>query len=244
MEAEAPFLVGLLMEKLGLPQINETLLMSWLVMLFILIFCLAITASLKLIPKTTQCLLEIGVEYLYELTKSVIGHKDAKFFFPLIGTLGLYILFSNLAGLIPGFKAPTGDLNTTLALALIVFVLTHFLGIKRKGLKNYLKHYVGPMPWLAPLMIPTHIMGELAKPFSLSIRLFANMLAKHLIIGTLALLIIIFSKDVLLFLKTIGIPIILPPIVMALGILTCFIQTFVFVLLSMIYISIAIEEEH
>lgn len=240
---EAPFLPGLLMQKLGLPHINDTLLMTWGIMLIIVIFGLVITVSLKLIPNRKQAILEIVVEYLYDLSKSIIG-KDAIFFLPLIGTLALFILFSNLAGLIPGLKSPTANWNTTIALALIVFVLTHFFGIKRKGLKGYLKHYIGPIWWLAPLMIPTHIMGELAKPFSLSIRLFANMLAKHLIIGVLSLLIILFSKDLVLFVKTIGIPVMLPPVVMGLGVLTCFIQAFVFVLLSMIYIGTAMEEEH
>lgn len=240
---EAPFLPGLLMQKLGLPHINDTILMTWGIMLIIVIFGLVITVSLKLIPNRMQAILEIVIEYLYDLSKSIIG-KDARFFLPLIGTLALFILFSNLAGLIPGLKSPTANWNTTIALALIVFVLTHFFGIKRKGLKGYLKHYIGPIWWLAPLMIPTHIMGELAKPFSLSIRLFANMLAKHLIIGVLSLLIILFSKDLVLFIKTIGIPVLLPPVVMGLGVITCFIQTFVFVLLSMIYIGTAMKEEH
>jgi len=256
MKAEAPFLfqflVNWLNQLLGrwIP-INDTIVMTWIISLGLMIWALVSGASLKIIPQGFQNLLEILVEQVLQLLEGLMGHKKAKFFLPLMGTLTLFILFSNLIGLIPGLKAPTGDWNTTIALALIVFCLTQFFGIKEKGLFNYMKHFVYPCTtwryWIFPffplLIFTVHIIGEIAKPFSLSIRLFANMMSKHMIIGCLALLIVLFSKKLILFAQTLFIPLFLPPIVMLLGVLTCLIQTFVFVFLAMIYISIAIEEE-
>lgn len=248
MEAEAPFLLQFLVN--GLNQvlgryipITDTVVMTWLISLGLIIFAVVSCASLKIVPKGFQNLLEVLVEQILQLSEGMMGHKKAKFFLPLMGTLTLFILISNLIGLIPGLKAPTGNWNTTIALALIVFILTHFFGIKEKGLIGYFKHFVGPIWWLAPLMVPIHLIGELAKPFSLSIRLFANMMSKHMALGCLALLIVIFSKKAILFVQTLFIPLFLPPVIMILGVLTCFIQTFVFVFLSMVYISIAMEEE-
>lgn len=248
MEAEAPFLLQFLVN--GLNQvlgryipITDTVVMTWLISLGLIILAVVSCASLKIVPKGFQNLLEVLVEQILQLSEGMMGHKKAKFFLPLMGTLTLFILISNLIGLIPGLKAPTGNWNTTIALALIVFILTHFFGIKEKGLIGYFKHFVGPIWWLAPLMVPIHLIGELAKPFSLSIRLFANMMSKHMALGCLALLIVIFSKKAILFVQTLFIPLFLPPVIMILGVLTCFIQTFVFVFLSMVYISIAMEEE-
>lgn len=248
MEAEAPFLFQFLVDWLNqvlgkyIP-ITDAIVMTWLISLGLIILALVSSTSLKIIPKGCQNILEILIEQILQLLESVMGHKKAKFFLPLMGTLTLFILTSNLIGLIPGLKAPTGNWNTTIALALIVFILTHFFGIKEKGLIGYFKHFVGPIWWLAPLMVPIHLIGEIAKPFSLSIRLFANMMSKHMALGCLALLIVIFSKKAILFAQTLFIPLFLPPVIMILGVLTCFIQTFVFVFLAMVYISIAMEEE-
>ncbi|MEW6607847.1 MAG: F0F1 ATP synthase subunit A [bacterium] len=248
MEAEAPFLfqflVNWLNQYLGnyIP-INATIVMTWLISLGLIGFALVTCSSLKMVPRGLQNLLELLVEQVLQLLEGIMGHKKAKFFLPLMGTLTLFILISNLIGLIPGLKAPTSDWNTTIALAMIVFILTHFFGIKQKGLIGYFKHFVGPIWWLAPLMVPIHLIGEIAKPFSLSIRLFANMMAKHMTLGCLALLLVLFSKKTILFVQTLFIPVFLPPIVMLLGVLTCLIQTFVFVFLAIVYISIAMEEE-
>lgn len=248
MEAEAAFLFQFLVDWLNqvlgkyIP-ITDTIVMTWLISLGLMVLAIVSSASLKIIPKGFQNLLEILIEQILQLLESVMGHKKAKFFLPLMGTLTLFILTSNLIGLIPGLKAPTANWNTTIALALIVFILTHFFGLKEKGLIGYCKHFAGPIWWLAPLMVPIHLIGEIAKPFSLSIRLFANMMSKHMTLGCLALLIVIFSKKTILFAQTLFIPLFLPPIIMILGVLTCFIQTFVFVFLAMVYISIAMEEE-
>lgn len=248
MEAEAPFLLQFLVDWLNqllgkwIP-INDTIVMTWIISVGLIIFAIVSCISLKIVPRGLQNLLEILIEQVLQLLENIMGHKKAKFFLPLMGTLTLFILISNLIGLIPGLRAPTADWNTTIALALIVFILTQFFGIKEKGLIGYFKHFTGHIWWLAPLMILIHLVGELAKPFSLSIRLFVNMMSKHMVLGCLAFLIVILSKNPILFLQTGFIPLILPPFVLVLGVLTCLIQTFVFVLLSTIYISIAMEEE-
>lgn len=248
MKAEAPFLFHFLVNWLNqifgkwIP-INDTIVMTWIVGIGLIVFAIIVGSSLKVVPKGLQNLLELLVEQLLQLLEGMMGKKKARFLLPLMGSLALFILISNLIGLIPGLKAPTGDWNTTIALALIVFILTHFFGIKEKGIIGYLKHFVGPVRWLAPVMIPIHLIGEIAKPFSLSIRLFANMMTKHMTVSCLALLIVLFSKKIILFVQTLFIPLFLPPVVMFLGILTCLIQTFVFVFLAMVYISIAMEEE-
>jgi F-type H+-transporting ATPase subunit a len=248
MEAEAPFLFHFLVNYLNqifgrwIP-VNDTIVMTWIICIGLIVFALIVCSSLKIVPRGLQNLLELLVEQVLQLLEGMMGKKKAKFFLPLMGTLALFILVSNLIGLIPGLKAPTGDWNTTIALALIVFILTHFFGIKEKGIIGYFKHFVGPIWWLAPLLVPIHLIGEIAKPFSLSIRLFANMMAKHMTLGCLALLIVLFSKKIILFAQTLFIPLLLPPVIMLLGILTCLIQTFVFVFLAIVYISIAMEEE-
>ncbi|MEW6097233.1 MAG: F0F1 ATP synthase subunit A [bacterium] len=248
MEAEAAFLLQFLVNWLNqlcgkwIP-VNDTIVMTWIVSIGLIIFAIAACSSLKIVPKGLQNLLEILIEEVLKLLEGMMGHEKAKFFLPLMGTLTLFILISNLIGLIPGLKAPTADWNTTIALALIVFILTHFFGIRKKGVIGYFKHFVGPIWWLAPLMIPVHLIGEIAKPFSLSIRLFVNMMSKHLLLGCLSFLIVMFSKKLILFAQTLFIPLFLPPFVMGLGILTCLIQTFIFVFLATIYISLAMEEE-
>jgi len=247
-EAEAPFLFQFLVnwtkQIFGkwIP-INDTIVMTWVVSVGLIIFAIVACSSLKIVPKGLQNILEILVEQVLQVLEGMMGYKKAKFFLPLMGTLTLFILISNLIGLIPGLKAPTSDWNTTIALALLIFILTQFFGIKERGMIGYFKHFAGSIWWLAPLMIIIHLIGEVAKPFSLSLRLFANMMAKHMILGCLALLIVMFSKNIILFAQTVFIPLILPPFVMVLGVLTCLIQTFIFVLLSIIYISVAMEEE-
>jgi F-type H+-transporting ATPase subunit a len=151
-----------------------------------------------------------------------------------------------MMGLIPGLRAPTANWSTTIGLALVVFVSTHVFGIKEKGILKYLSEFIGPAWYLAIITIPINIIDHLARVLSLSLRLFANMMAKHCILTLLALTLIILSAKPVLLLQTLGIPVMLLPIVMGLGIITCFIQAFIFTLLSLIYISEAttLEEKH
>ena len=173
---------------------------------------------------------ELFSEMVLRFLDDILGHRGREFL-PLIGTLGFFILFSNLLGLVPGFLPPTDNLNTTVACALVVFFATHYYGVKAHGIK-YLRHFLGPVLWLSPLMLPIEIISHLARVLSLSMRLFGNIMADHMLLSlTLAAPLIL--------------PLFLSPLSMVLGVFVSLIQTFIFMLLSMIYISLAVEEaEH
>jgi len=204
---------------------------SWVATAIILILAVLASRSLKLIPSGVQNLVEVIIEFFLDMVDTSIGHMGRKFF-PFIATLGMYILVSNLLGLIPGCEAPTGNLNTTIALALPVFFVTHYYGIKMHKL-SYIKHFVGPIRSLPalPLMIlmfVIELIGHFARPLTLSVRLFGNMVAKHKIILILLLLS----------------PAVVPTAILALGVLVSVIQAFVFVLLTTLYLAGAVEEAH
>jgi F-type H+-transporting ATPase subunit a len=183
----------------------------------------------RLIPNervSIQNIFEVLTETLIGLMRDIIGPHSERFF-PLIGTLTLFIFFSNVLGLIPGFLPPTNNLNTTLACALAVFFYYNYWGFKEHGMK-YIKHFLGPIWWLSPLMFPIEVISHLARPLSLSLRLFGNITGDHLVL-MMALLI----------------PIVVPALALGLGIFVAIIQTLIFIFLSMMYISLAlIEEEH
>jgi len=179
-------------------------------------------------PSRIQHLLEVVLEALQGLMKEVIG-RDTRHFLPIIGALAFYILFSNLIGMIPGFLSPTANLNITASCAICVFVYYNYHGLRTHGLVNYLKHFAGPVWWLAWLLFPIEIVSHAARPFSLSMRLFGNIFAEELIAGSL-------NKYVFPFLASIP--------VMFLGLFASTIQAFIFVLLTMVYISGAVEVAH
>jgi F-type H+-transporting ATPase subunit a len=155
-----------------------------------------------------------------------MGHHGLRFF-PLIATIGFFILFSNLIGLVPGFDSPTGSLNTTIAMALVVFFLTHIVGVQMQGMK-YFKQFLGPVWWLIPLMMPIEIISHLSRPLSLSVRLFGNISGGHIVVAVIFVLV----------------PLLIPLPILILKILISIIQTLVFMLLSMMYIAGAMEEHH
>jgi len=169
---------------------------------------------------------EVACESILNLMESIIGH-DAKKFFPLIATLFIYIFVNNLLGVIPGFLPPTDNINTTLACGVVVFFYFNYVGIKEQGLIPYLKHFGGPIIFLAPLMFIIEMIGVLVRPVSLALRLFGNITGDHMVLG-------IFSDLV---------PIGVPVIFLALGIFVSFIQAFVFSLLSTIYVSLALPHD-
>jgi len=196
--------------------------------LLIVLFGLA-SRNLKPVPSKRQSLLEMIFETFEGLLVDTIGEQGKKYL-PMIASVGLFILFCNLIGLIPGFMSPTSKLNVTVGCALSVFVYYHWQGIKAQGLFKYLKHFMGPIPLLAPLMIPIEIISHFSRPVSLSIRLFGN----------------IFAEELLILIMASIIPFFLPLPFMAVAIFTSLIQAFVFVLLACIYIAGAVvhEEEH
>jgi F-type H+-transporting ATPase subunit a len=173
-------------------------------------------------------LFETLADTIFNLMASVMGEKGARKYLPLIGTLFFFILFSNLLALIPGFLPPTDTLKTNLALALLIFLLTHVFGVKEHGLK-YFKHFMGPVWWLAPLMIPIEIVSHLARPVSLSMRLLGNIAADHAVV--LAFFAII--------------PFLVPVPFLVMGVFVSVVQAVVFSLLSTVYIDQAVaHEEH
>lgn len=205
---------------------------AFLASIILIIVALLIRKSIHLVPTGVQNFIEIMVESLLKLSEDNIGHRWGKYFFPLIGTIGLYILVCNFMGLIPGFTAPTSNINTTASMAIPVFLATHYYGIKAHGIK-YINHFLGPIRSLAalPLMIMmffVEFIGHLVRPVTLSVRLFGNMIAKHMILFALGLLA----------------PVIIPVAILGLGVLVSLIQAFVFVLLTTLYLAGAVEEAH
>jgi len=174
---------------------------------------------------------ELLVEMLLGMMTNIIG-KDARRYFPLIGSLALYILVSNLLGLIPGFAPPTDNLNTTAGCGLLVFLYYNYQGFRVNGI-GHLVHMANPVgAWwgwfLAPLMFPVELIGHLARPLSLSLRLMGNMIGDHAVIFAFAGLV----------------PILLPVPFYLLGFLVCLIQTAVFCILATVYIGLAVQKAH
>ncbi len=206
---------------------------DYLVMVIVVAVLLTVLLGLMsrkpaLVPRTRQNIAEMIVQMFEGLIVDTVGPEGRKYL-PVVATVGLFVFGCNMIGLIPGFMSPTSKLNVTLGCALVVFFYYHAQGVKAQGLK-YFKHFMGPIPALAPLMIPIEIISHFSRPVSLSMRLFGNIFAEELLIVIMASII----------------PFFLPLPFMAVAIFTSLIQSFVFVLLSCIYISgaVAHEEEH
>lgn len=200
---------------------------SWLVMLILIISAVLFVRGIQLIPNKGQNFFEVLIDGLEKFMVEITG-PEGRFFFPFIGTVFLYILVSNLIGLIPGLNSPTANLNTTLSMALCTFVYTHIIGIKFHGVK-YIKHFMGPVWWLAPLMMPIELIGHLARIMSLSVRLFGNIFGKEMVLTILFGLAGLYLA---------------PLPILFLGILVSFIQALVFMLLSIMYFVGSMEHAH
>ncbi|MEK6655113.1 MAG: F0F1 ATP synthase subunit A [Thermodesulfobacteriota bacterium] len=199
---------------------------SWFVMAMLALCSFLATRRMDILPGRFQNVMEAIIGGFDDLLIETMGPEGRKFF-PLIATLGLYILTSNLLGLLPGFESPTANLNTTVSMAVVVFVMTHVVGIRAHGLK-YVKHFMGPVWWLTPLMMPIEIISHLSRPLSLSVRLFGNIMGEDIVLAVVLLLV----------------PLLVPLPVFVLMIFTSLIQTLVFMLLTMMYIAGAMEEAH
>ncbi len=234
-----------------LPWVWDHVLYTWFVMLILLGVTWAATRNLSLVPRGAQNFVEVILEQFIQMIDDVIG-PEGRQYLPLIATLGLFILTSNLIGLIPGFISPTGNLMTTAACALVVFFAYHYIGIKTQGLAHYLKHFMGPVPALAPLMIPIETISHLARPLSLTLRLFGNMFGGHVLLaiifflmgldgligwalsGSAAGVVVGGVGGVVMIVFTVG-------FLYPLKILVSFLQAFIFVMLTMLYIAGALE---
>ncbi len=211
---------------------QEWIILSHFVLVIGIIFIISrmATRKLQLVPTGSQNVMETFVGGIISMGADTMGEKNARTYMPLIGSLALVIFISNMIGVIPGFEAPTSNINFTLSLALIVFVYYNYLGIKKNGFVNYFKHFMGPMPVLAPLMFPIEIISHISRIISLSFRLFGS----------------IRGDDMFLMVLLMLVPWILP--LPGFFLLTAFgfLQAFIFSILTYVYIagSIMMEEEH
>ncbi len=250
---ELPNLISVLNEYLLSGTSVGAFLQRWENVIFSLLIVALITtiarlASRKpqLIPRGLQNATEMVVEELEKFIVGVIGPHGRRFV-PFLGTLFLYILFMNFAGLVPLLKSPTSNVNQTIALALCVFAYVQFTALRENGIRGYVDHLMGAprsaLQWsFVPLMLPIHVIGELAKPLSLSLRLFGNVTGEDILI----LIFVGLGVAVLSFSHLpVGIPLQLPFVFLA--ILTSFIQALVFMLLSTLYFAMMLphkEDEH
>lgn len=225
---------GLNVEEMGHVFLGATIMVG--VLIFALIARVQLSAAMKredqgLVPDsklTIRNFFEIIAEKLYGLCESVMGKHNAELHFPLIGTLFIFIFTCNLIGMIPGLLPPTENLNTTLAFGAFVFLYYNFVGIKEGGLA-YFKHFLGPVWWLAPLMLVVELASHFFRPISLGLRLRGNIMGDHVVLG-------IFNSFT---------PYVIPIIFYGMGLFVCLVQAFVFCLMTMVYISLsATHEEH
>jgi len=200
---------------------------TWVTMIILIAFSYVATKGVSLIPTKAQNVMEIFISGIEDFMVDITG-EEGRWLFPLVATLFLYIFVGNMIGLIPGFYPPTANINTTLSCALIVVIFTHVIGIKCHGVK-YVKHFMGPVWWLAPLIFVIEIIGHVARILSLSIRLMGNMTGHEIVLG------ILFALAGLFF---------APLPIMVLGVFVSLVQAFVFFLLSVMYFTGALEHAH
>lgn len=199
----------------------------------VLLICFALFGFLRTrfsveAPGKLQQAFELFIQFLDEQLESNIGHDGHKYL-NIIGTFAIFIVFSNLLGLIPGMISPTSNVNVPAGCAAMVFLYYQFQGIRKQGALNYLKHFMGPILFIAPLMFVIEIIGHLARPVTLTIRLFANIMAEEMVI------VIFFGL----------IPFLVPLPFMAFAIFGGLLQAFIFCTLSMVYLGGAVAtEEH
>lgn len=210
--------------------------MAGVVIVALSLFAILSTRRLQRIPTShRQSFLELIVLSLNNFVVDIIGPGGEKYT-PFIGTLFIFVLCMNLLGLVPFFKSPTSNLSITISLALVVFVFYNYAGIREAGFKAWFMHLLGEPIWLAPLMFPIHVIGELARPLSLSIRLYGNIFGEETVLAILASMTFVIVKYV------IAVPTQFP--MMLFAVFTAFVQALVFSMLSAIYISVAVSNKH
>ncbi|HUS70914.1 MAG TPA: F0F1 ATP synthase subunit A [Anaerolineae bacterium] len=213
-------LVPRLVFVIGPVEVTSTVVTTWLIVAFLGVATYLIGRNLEVRPGVFQNIVEWVVESIDGLLQKMIG-GESRLLSPFVGTLAIFIAVANLTGLVPGLKAPTTDINTPLALALIVFASVHYYGIRHQGLLGHLKHYVEPIF----LMLPIEVVGELARTLSLTFRLFGNMLGEEIVVSILFLVL----------------PLLVPVPMMIFGIFTGFIQAYIFTILTITYLAGAVR---
>ena len=201
----------------------EVLIMTWIVFMLLIVLGIFTTRKKSILPRPIQALGELIVSLLYDLTEDALGKDHSEKYAPLVCALFMFLLASNWLGIIPHLEEPTKDLNTTLGLGLMGFVIAHYAGIKSKGFKAYAKEYFQPIFFMMPL----NLIGELAKIVSISFRLFGNIMGGSIII---------------LVVSYLTYSIVLPPFLYAFfGLFVGTIQAFVFTMLTVVYISVQVK---
>lgn len=218
----------------GNVPVTETVTVTWFIMAILAVFSYFATRNFDKVPKKFQNVVELLVESIYNLTAQTMGEDKIRFA-PYMGTIIIFIAISNLSGLL-GLRPPTADVNTTLALAIMTFVMVHYNSVKSNGLGTYLKGYLEPLPALLPL----NIIGELANPISLSFRLFGNivggLIIMNLLYGALASLSGSLGLSIPIFQA--GIPAVLH---IYFDLFAGLLQSFIFTMLTMVFIAMAMD---
>jgi len=196
----------------------------------VLIIAKMATSNLRLVPSGTQNVMEAYLSGVLAMGADVMGKAEARRYLPLVATIGLFVGIANIIGVIPGFEAPSAFLDFTLALALVVFVYYNFEGIRRNGIISYFKHFMGPVWWLAWLMFPIEIVSHISRIISLSFRLFGNVKGDDMFLMVLLMLA----------------PWILPIVPFALLTFMAFLQAFIFMMLTYVYLggAVLLHDDH
>ena len=196
----------------------------------VLVIAKMATSNLRLVPTGAQNVMEAYLSGVLAMGADVMGKAEARRYLPLVATIGLFVGIANIIGIIPGFEAPSAFLDFTLALALVVFVYYNFEGIRRNGLISYFKHFMGPVWWLAWLMFPIEIVSHVSRIISLSFRLFGN----------------VKGDDMFLMVILMLAPWLLPMIPFALLTFMAFLQAFIFMMLTYVYLggAVLLHDDH
>jgi F-type H+-transporting ATPase subunit a len=205
---------------LGPLAISDAVITTWIIMAVLAVFSLLVTRRLQLQPGRMQTALEGGLGAVEDTIRAVLPEQVDKVL-PFLATLWLFLVVANLSGVIPGVHAPTAQLSTTAALAILVFISVHWFGIRNEGLKTYLRHYLRP----SPILLPFHLISEITRTVALSVRLFGNIMSLEMA----ALLILLVAG----FLAPV-------PILM-LHIIEALVQAYIFGMLALIYIAGAMQ---
>lgn len=216
--------------QIGPIEISGVILTSWIIMLVLTAFAILATRNLKEVPGPLQNAAEMAVEALQNYFNELLGKDYTKKYFPVFATFFIFIVVCNYSGQLPGaghitgFSVPTACLSVTAALGIIAFCTTHTIGIRERGLKQYLKILISPFI----LMLPLNLIEQMVRPFSLSLRLYGNLFGEEMVLEELYHIF----------------PILLPLVMNVLSLLFCFVQAMVFTMLVSIYTAEGLEEEH
>ncbi|MCK9258226.1 MAG: F0F1 ATP synthase subunit A [Azoarcus sp.] len=207
---------------IGPLAITRPVVTTWAVMLGLTLLCAIATRRLKLDPGPFQTMLEGIVGTIHDAIDDTLPDYGVRLL-PFIGTLWIFIAIANLVGVLPGASSPTGDLSTTAALAILVFLSVHWFGIRGEGVRAYLSHYVQP----SPIMLPFHIISEISRTVALAVRLFGNVMS----LETAAILVLLVAGFLV------------PVPVLALHIVEALVQAYIFGMLALVYISGGIQSQ-